>query len=261
MRLQVDGDSSHRSTVLIIDDNVRIGGYLRESLTGTYHVEEASSSNEGIKLAKQKQPDLIITALTREDSDNEVICFHLKNCEATDHIPIVVLSQRNDHSHRIRSFYFSADDYLALPLQQEELNVRVHNLIHLRKTLQRKFSKQVELKPPSIEIQSKDDIFLQRVMTIMENNMHNPLFGAEQFAQQMGLSVRHLSRKLLSLTYHSTNDFIRHMRLQRAAEMLDRKAGTVKEVALHVGFNNLSYFSKCFKEHHNYSPSDYMKRQ
>ena len=260
MRVDLGHDFKHRSTVLIIDDHVKMRAYLRESLGELYNVEEASNSHEGVRIAKQKVPDLIITALTTQAVENESLCFHLKQCEATDHIPIVILSQKNDPSNRIKSFYFGADDYLSLPLQQEELKVRIDNLIRSRKTLRRKYSKHVELRPGSMEIQSKDQVFLQRVMAVMENNMRNPLFGSEQFAREMGLSPRHLSRRLLSLTDHSSNDFIRNIRLQRAADMLDKQAGKVREVALQVGFNNLSYFSKCFKQLHNYSPSDYAKR-
>jgi AraC-like DNA-binding protein len=249
-----------RPRVLIIDDHVKMRSYLREGLAEEYNIEEAASSGDGVRLAKQKLPELIIAALTVNSVENENLCFHLKHCEDTDHIPIVILSYKNDPSHRIRSFYFKADDYLTLPLRQEELKVRIDNLILLRKTLQRKFSKQVELKPGPIEVQSKDQLFLQRVMKVMETNMHNPLFGSEQFAREMGLSLRHLSRKLQALTDHSSNDFIRQIRLQRAADMLHKRAGNVKEVASQVGFNNLSYFSKCFKQFHDYLPSDYSKR-
>jgi DNA-binding response OmpR family regulator len=255
------GDAiKHRSTVLIIDDHATIGAYLRKSLTEQYYIEEASSSKDGIRLAKQKLPDLIVTALTVRASDNEYLCFHLKHCEHTDHIPIIILSQKNDASNRIRSFNFNADDYLTLPIQQEELKVRIANLIRLRKNLRRKFTEQVELKPLPLEIQSKDEAFLQRVMAVMESNMHNPLFGSEQLARQLGLSPRHLCRKLHALTGHSSNDFIRNLRLQRAADMLDKDAGKVREIATRVGFNNFSYFSKCFKEFHCYSPSDFAKR-
>lgn len=260
MRIDLGDAFKHRSTVLIVDDHVNIGAYLRESLGDQYNLEEASNSRDGVRLAKQKLPDLIVTALTIQAAENECLCFQLKHSEDTDHIPIVILSQTSDVYDRIRSFNFSADDHLTLPLQQEELKVRVDNLIRLRKALRQKFSRKVDVKSPSIEVPSSDEVFLHRVMTVLETNMHNPLFGAEQFARQMGLSPRHLCRKLQSLTDHSSNDFIRNIRLRRAADMLDKHAGKVREVALQVGFNNLSYFSKCFKQFYNCSPSDFATR-
>lgn len=259
--LQLDQDElDRRSTVLIIDDNKKVRAYLRDGLKDIYIIEEASDSDDGVRLAKQIIPDLIITALMMQDLDNESICLQLKHYDKTNHIPIVVFSEENDPSSRIKSFYFGADEYMALPLQHAELQIRIENLIQSRRTLQRKFSKQIELKPPPIEAQSKDEIFLQRVIRVMESNMHNPLFGSEQFAEQMGVCHRHLSRKLMLLTGQSTNEFIRRMRLQRAADLLNKQTGKVKEVAHQVGFNNLSYFAKCFKEFHHYLPSDYARR-
>jgi response regulator RpfG family c-di-GMP phosphodiesterase len=260
LRLDQDDAPERRATVLVIDDNKKVRAYLRDGLRDTYTIEEASDSENGVRLAKQIIPDLIITALTTQDQDNESICLQLKHFDKTNHIPIVVLSEGNDPSSRIKSFHFGADDYMALPLQHAELQIRIENLIQSRRTLQRKFSKQIELKLPPIEVQSKDQIFLQRVMRVMQSNMHNPLFGSEEFAEQMGVCHRHLSRKLMFLTGQSSNEFIRQMRLQRAAELLNKQTGKVKEVAHQVGFNNLSYFAKCFKEHHKCSPSDYSKR-
>jgi DNA-binding response OmpR family regulator len=256
----LEDEPKRRSTVLIFDDNVRMRAYLRDGLKEIYVIEEAANSEEGVRLAKQMIPDLIMTALTTQDFDNESLCVQLKHCDQTNHIPIVVLSEGNDPSSRIKSFYFGADDYMVLPLQHAELQIRIENLIESRRILQRKFSKQIELKPPSIEAQSKDERFLQRIMTVLAINMDNHLFGSEQFAEQMGVSHRHLSRRLMSLTGQPCNEFIRRMRLQRAAELLNKETGKVKEVAQQVGFNNLSYFAKCFKQVHNYSPSDYSKR-
>jgi transcriptional regulator GlxA family with amidase domain len=100
---------------------------------------------------------------------------------------------------------------------------------------------------------------LHQIKTVMNANIDNYLFGSEQFAEQLGVSHRHLSRKLMALTGQSCNEFIRQTRLRRAAELLKKQTGNVKEVAHQVGFNNLSYFAKCFKEFHNYLPSDYSK--
>jgi len=260
LRLDQDEDPKRRSTVLIIDDHEKVRAYLRDGLKELYVIEEASDSEDGVRLAMQIIPDLIITALTTQSLDNESLCLQLKHYDQTNHIPIVVFSEGNDPSSRIKSFYFGADDYMALPLQHAELQIRIENLIQSRRTLQRKFSKQIELKPPPIEVQSKDEIFLQRVMMVMQSNMHNPLFGSEEFAEQMGVCHRHLSRKLMFLTGQSSNEFIRRMRLQRAADLLNKQTGKVKEVAHQVGFNNLSYFAKCFKEFYHYLPSDYARR-
>ena len=257
LRLDKDDAIKRRPTILIIGERLRT--FLREALNEIYLIEEVSTSEEGIRFAKREVPDLIITALRAESPDNESLCFQLKHSETTNHIPVVILSELNDPSSRMKSFYFGADDYMWLPLQDVELQIRIENLIQSRRTLRQKFSKEIQLKP-SIEVLSKDERFLQQIMTVMNANMTNHLFGSEQFAEQMGVSHRHLSRKLMALTGQSCNEFIRQTRLRCAAELLNKKTGNVKEVAHRVGFNNLSYFAKCFKELHNYSPSDYSKR-
>jgi AraC-like DNA-binding protein len=149
---------------------------------------------------------------------------------------------------------------MMMPLQPVELQVRIENLIQSRKALQRKFSRQVELKPAAVDVQSEDQLFLQRIMQVMESNMNNPLFGSEQFAKQLGLSQTRLYRKLVAITGYSSNDFIRRMRLQRAADLLEKRVGNISDVAYQVGFNSLSYFAKCFKEFYQSSPRDYAKR-
>ena len=257
LRLDQGDVIERRPTILIIGERLRT--FLQKALSEMYVVEEASNSEEGIRFAKREVPDLIITGLTAASSDNESLCFQLKHCENTNHIPVVILSELNDPSNRIKSFYFGADDYMWLPLQHAELHIRIENLIQSRRTLQRKFSKQIELKP-SIEPQSKDERFLHQITMVMNANIDNRLFGSEQFAEQMGVSHRHLSRKFMSLTGQSCNEFIRQTRLRRAAELLHKQTGNVKEVAQQVGFNNLSYFAKCFKQFHNYLPSEYSKR-
>ena len=99
-------DIERRSTILIIDDHETVRTYLRESLNDTYVIAEASESRHGVRVAKQVVPDLIITAITTQAFDNEYLCFHLKQCESTNHIPVVILSENNDPFNRVKSFLF-----------------------------------------------------------------------------------------------------------------------------------------------------------
>jgi len=173
----------------------------------------------------------------------------------------VIMSLQDDQNNRIKSFYLGADDFMNLPLQEMELQIRVQNLIQSRKALRHKYSHPVELKPAATNILSENEIFLQRIMKVIEDHMSDTLFGSEQFAREMGLSQTRLYRKLISLTGYSSNDFIRRMRLQRAADLLQKQVGNVSEVAYRVGFNSLSYFAKCFRELHKCTPREYAKSQ
>lgn len=246
-------------TILVINENITVRNYLRNALDCGYRIEETRNEIDGLRLAKQILPDLVIIQLNAPFGEDP-LCFQLKRCEKTSHIPVVILTNEDDHQSRIKSFYLGADDFMKLPLQEVELQIRVQNLIQSRKVLLQKFSRMVDLKPSATDAPSVDQLFLERVMKIMENRMADPLFGSEEFAREMGLSQTRFYRKLISLTGYSSNDFIRRMRLQRAAELLQKQVGNVSEVAYKVGFNSLSYFAKCFREFHNATPRDFARK-
>lgn len=252
--------NQQRYTVLVIDDNVELREHLRETLKTAYRIMEAGDSQRGLELANHIQPDLIITDLLMPDVQDESLCYRLKQQENTSHIPIIVLASQDSLFSRVNSFYLGADDYMARPFELIELQIRIQNLIQSRRVLQRKYSRQIEFRPSAVQVQSADDLFLQRAMKVVEENMDNPMFGSDEFAKEVGLSQTRLYRKLVSLTGNSANDFIRRVRLQRAADLFRMKAGNVSEIAYQVGFNSLSYFAKCFKELHQYSPRDFAKR-
>lgn len=248
-----------KSTLLIIDNEGQFES-LKNLMQPYYELVFASGNQQGFDLATQLLPDLILTDLFIPEHENKTLCHRLKQHDNTSHIPIIVLASHDDLYSRIKSFYLGADDYMATPLQSIEFRIRIENLIQSRKILQKKYSRKIELKPAAIEIHSKDEIFLKQVMQVIEANMDNALFGSEQFARQTGLSQTRLYRRMVSLTGYSPNDFLRRIRLQRAADLLNKQAGNVSEVAYRVGFNSMSYFAKCFKELHQYTPREYARR-
>lgn len=248
-----------RYTVLVIDDNAVLRENLRETLKTAYRISVAQDSQQGLELANQIQPDLIITDLLMSEVQGESLCYRLKHQENTSHIPIIILSSQDSLFSRVNSFYLGADDYMTRPLELVELQIRIQNLIQSRRLLRQKYSRQLELRPSPVQVQSADELFLQRAMKVVEDNMDNPMFGSEEFATEVGLSQTRLYRKLVSLTGYSANDFIRRVRLNRAADLFRKQAGNVSEIAYQVGFNSLSYFAKCFKQQHQYSPRDFAK--
>lgn len=248
-----------KSTLLIIDNEVHFE-YLRNLLQSRYELVFATSNELGLDLAIRILPEMILMDLFIQEHEDESLCHRLKQHNKTSHIPILVMASHNDLHSRVKSFYVGADDFMTRPFQCMEIQIRIDNLIQSRKLLQKKYSRSVVLKPSAIEIQSRDELFLQQVMHVVEANMNNALFGSEQFARQTGLSQTRLYRRLVSLTGYSPSDFVRRIRLQRAADLLSKEAGNVSEVAYRVGFNSMSYFAKCFKELHQYSPREYAKR-
>lgn len=256
---QVNGEdhSIHAFTVLIAEDNSDLRFYIRDHFSKQYTILEAADGEEALALAMDKIPDLIISDLMMPKLDGIQLCKKLKSNEKTSHIPIIILTAKTNSETKIEGLETGADDYIGKPFAMNELEVRMHNLIETRKKLQEKYARQMTMQPGEVKITSMDERFLKKIMDVVENHIADTSFGVELFAREVAMSQVQLYRKLTALTAHSPNDFIRHIRLQRAAELLKKKAGNVTEVAYQVGFNNLSYFSKCFRETFGVSPKEY----
>ncbi|SDK98468.1 Signal transduction histidine kinase [Catalinimonas alkaloidigena] len=255
-------DDEQVPLLLIVEDNTEVRRYIRESFDTLYRVEEAVHGQEGLNKAIQLVPDLIISDLMMPRMDGIELCRRLKTDERTSHIPVVLLTARASVESRLDGLETGADDYITKPFHPQELRVRVRNLVESRRKLRERFGKEVvkrevKLEPSEIAVTSSDERFLQNAIGVVEKHMGNPDFAVDTFEQEMALSKMQLYRKLKALTNQSPNEFIRTLRLKRAATLLGAQSGTVSEIAYEVGFNNLSYFSKCFKELFDVTPSEY----
>ena len=245
------------SLVLIVEDNVDMRRFIAAQLKSDYQVVEAEHGRAGLALATEKVPDLIITDLMMPQMDGISLCKHLKTDERTSHIPVIMLTARAGQAHKLEGLETGADDYLTKPFDQQELQVRVKNLIAQRQQLRNHFSNRMTLEPRQIAITSVDEQFLQKMIDLTEAFMSEAEFGAPQLQEHLAMSKTQLYRKVKALTDQSPGEFIRNHRLQRAAQILSRKGDNVTQVAYAVGFNNLSYFARCFKEVYGVAPSAY----
>jgi signal transduction histidine kinase/ligand-binding sensor domain-containing protein/CheY-like chemotaxis protein/AraC-like DNA-binding protein len=244
--------------VLVVEDNADLRYFIRENLQPTYQVVAASDGVEGYKMAMEAIPDLILSDVMMPDMDGITLCRKLKTNEKTAHIPLILLTARAETADKIEGLETGADDYLVKPFAAAELLVRIKNLIDSRRELREHFSRQITLEPAAIPINSVDEQFLQRVMQIIEAHMGDHSFGVEAFCREAGMSRMQLFRKLKALTNHSPGDFIRIMRLKRASDLLAQGAGTIAEVAYQVGFQEPSYFTKCFHKQYGKTPSEFI---
>jgi len=181
----------------------------------------------------------------------------IKTDEITAHIPVILLTARATRESKLEGLETGADDYLIKPFDADELIIRVKNLIAQRRSLRERFSRKLTVDPSEIAVTSADEHFLRRALDIIENNMDDPEFNAESFSKTMAVSRSQLHRKLHALTGQSTTEFIRSIRLKRAAQLLKQGYGTISEIAFEVGFNHLSYFSECFKKQFGMNPKEY----
>jgi len=247
--------------ILVVEDNADILWLISTKMKADFSILEAVDGSAGLKLAIEHMPDLIITDLMMPRMDGYELCEKLKTDIRTSHIPIIMLTAKVNLDDKMMGLEKGADDYITKPFEIREVVARSKNLINQRKILREKFSKEINLDPRDIVITSTDEKFLKKVMDIIEQQMCDEDFDVRKLCREIGMSRSTLFRKLDALTNQSPVDFIRTLRLKRAAIMLREKYGNISEVALEVGFSNPSYFAKMFKKTFSISPSKYAQMQ
>ena len=208
--------------------------------------------------AQSVVPDLVISDWMMPGMDGRTFCQKLKTTNATSHIPVLMLTARADQASKLEGLETGADDYLTKPFDNKELIVRIHNLIEQRKKLRQLFSREMVLQPKQISLPSRDAEFLSRLLSLLEEKYNNPNFSVEELSQEVAMSRMQLHRKLKALTDQSPGEFLRKFRIERAKQMLAVPGMQVSEVCFKVGFNNVSNFSKVFRELIGVTPSEFM---
>jgi signal transduction histidine kinase/DNA-binding response OmpR family regulator/tetratricopeptide (TPR) repeat protein len=248
-------NDTEKPLVLLIDDNEDVRNYIKSILHTQYTLLEAVNGEEGIRQAKSFIPDLIISDVMMPEMNGYEACKRLKKDEKTSHIPVILLTAKASIDSRIQGLETEADLYLNKPFVPKELELCINNLIQSRKKLRERYNRQMVLKPTEIAINSTDELFLQKLMKIVEANYADENFSVEQLSMEIGMSRSQLHRKLHALTNESTSQFIRSFRLQRAMELLKKNHASVSEIAFMVGFASHQYFNKCFSEQYGRTPS------
>lgn len=254
-----DRELNDHPSILVIEDNADLKQFISSGFDGMYTVMTAADGSEGVAIAFEHIPDVIISDVMMPGIDGLELTKRIKEDERTCHIPVILLTARVDGDSRIEGWKKGADDYLAKPFSLEELQIRVINLLEQRKRLAAKFKEEAtnqevirEPREPSL-----DEKFVAKVKAIIETNISNSLFGVEMLAAEMNISRAQLFRKLKALINTSPSEFINDYRLQRAAKLIRAKADNVAQIGYAVGFNEQSYFAKRFRKKYGMSPSEY----
>lgn len=249
--------NENEELVLIVEDNDDVRAYIKDSLIENFRVLEASNGEEGVKKAQKQIPDLIISDVMMPKMDGYQFCKAIRMSEKTSHIPLIMLTAKAGLDDRINGLETGVDTYLTKPFSARELNANVKNLIQQRAQLRKRFSKSTMITPSEVHASSTDQLFLNKILKIIEKHFEDEQFSVETLAGQVNMSVSQLNRKLNALVGQPPGQLIRSFRLQRAAEMLSRHAGSVSEICYQVGFSDNAYFSRAFKKQFKCSPSEY----
>lgn len=252
-----------KKTILIVEDNEDLRFYLKENLRSQYHVEEATNGKEGWDKIKQVNPDLVVSDIMMPLMDGIELAKKIKTGTLTAHIPVVLLTAMGSEEKQIEGFHAGVNDYITKPFTFEILASRIKNLLAQQKLLQKRFQKQIEVNPSEVTVTPVDEKFLKQALEIVEKFMDNADFSVEDFSREMCMSRVALYKKILSLTGRAPLEFIRSIRLKRAAQLLEKSGMSISEIAYEVGFNNPKNFTKYFKEEFKVLPSQYVsgKRQ
>ncbi|WP_259366370.1 MULTISPECIES: ATP-binding protein [unclassified Colwellia] len=264
------------NVVLVIEDNLDMQNHIKRVVEQQHHCLLAMSGEQGLLIAEEYIPDLIVCDIMLTGIDGFEVLKQLKENELTSHIPVILLTARSDLDSRLHGLNLQADEYLSKPFNQQELLIRIENLIENRKLLQQNYlhkfrdhqkeqqkessvKKVSQLTPSESAILSVDEKFIEKLETIVAKMYLETDLGIQDLASNMAMSERQLQRKMKVTLGTTPNNFIKEFRLAKA-QILLQNGSKIGRIALDVGFSSQTYFGRCFKESFNCTPKQYQQQ-
>lgn len=254
---------SSRSTILIVDDEADIRNYLSAELGDTYNILLSEDGRKALAILQREKVDIVLSDVMMPEMDGMELVREIRKNVNISHLPVIMLTAKNTDNDRIESLKLNVDAFIGKPFNLELLRSTIKSLLsrqlHLRNTFSGNQMPAEKIATP--DLKSPDDRLLERVIKVVNDNLSNPDITSEEIAAQVGLSRVHLYRKLLELTNQTASNYIRNIRLNKAAELLKQGKMSVAEIAYEVGFKTPNHFATAFKKVYGMSPSEYMKQR
>ncbi len=256
------GKATVKPTVLVVEDDEDLRHFIREILEDDYTIAEASNGNIGLQMALEIVPDFIVSDIMMPEKDGIEMLQDIKKNATISHVPVVLLTAKTNIESKLSGMSYGADDYITKPFSVPYFKARISNLIEQRRLLQAYFVSGMAngnkgFQPSQIVISSHDEELMRRVMQFIEDNIDNSEFSVEELSQHTAMSRSVFFKKIKSLTGLTPVEFIRDIRMQRAAQILESGEYMVKEVSYMVGISDTKYFAKCFRAKYGLSPLEY----
>ncbi len=259
LREQKTGKEYQLPKILLVEDDNDLRAYLREILSPAYRIIESQLAAPALELVEKQNPDLILSDVMLPDFNGFELCVQIKNTLQTSHVPVVLLTALSDLPNELKGIKSGADAYLSKPFDVQHLLATIENLIVQRRKLKEKFYRGISIDSAEYTSNQGDQAFLTKVMAEIEKNITHSDFDVEALCQSIHLSQPQTYRKIKALTNLSITEFIRNIRLKKAAQLLATGNQSISEVAYEVGFSDPNYFTKCFVKLYGQTPSDFVK--
>lgn len=249
-------DEEKELKIVLVEDNEELRSFLKGVLAKTYSVFDAANGQDGIEITKKIIPDIVISDIIMPEKDGYELCREIKQSGKTCHIPVILLTAKNSQEQIISGYEVGADAYVTKPFDLNIISSQVSRLIKNRELIRKKYQDQNFMIEVADKNLSKDDEFIMNFRTALEKNIADPNYNVKSLAKTLNVSSTQLYRKIKALTGYSPVEFIRIVKLQKSYELLLERNNSVKEVCYLSGFNNISYFIKCFRDHFGITPAN-----
>lgn len=260
-----EGKAGESKNMLLIEDNLELRFFLRSIFISDFNVIEATNGQEGIDKALKFVPDIIISDIMMPEKDGIQLTQELRANVITSHIPVVLLTAKTDMETKLQGMELGVDDYITKPFSAVYLKARVENILDKRVKLQQLYcANLMNIQPapeveeqPQVEMSSQDRKFMVKLTELMEKNMDNGDLIVDDLVQELAVSRSVFFKKLKTLTGLAPIEFIKEMRVKRAAQLIETGDYNMTQIAYMVGINDPRYFSKCFKQRFGMTPTEY----
>lgn len=250
---------NRQDLIMIVDDDKDLCEYVSKELSENYKVITSNSGNEAWNTLLVQRPSIVVTDLMMPDGDGYDLCRRIKANPETDNIAVIVLTSETDDDSRLRSMNLQADHFLPKPFNLALLQSAITQVLRVRENIRNKMRRtEIGQNYGSVEIDSYEDKFIQRVKDMVMSHLDDPDFNVNELSKEIGISRVHLNRKLKEHFGISPNAYIRSVRLKQAAYLLVNNKVNVSEVAYRVGFSSHSYFTSIFHDFFGMSPKEFV---
>jgi len=245
-------------TILLVEDNDDFRTYLRDNLNVYYKIIEAVDGKDGWQKAISRHPDVIVSDISMPNMDGIELSRKIKSDKRVSHIPVILLTALTENAYQLQGLETGASDYLTKPFPFEILNIKIRNLVLLNQRLRETYSRRLSVETPVTAVQSEDEKLMLKVTQYIESNLDSANLSVEELSKHVYMSHASLYRKIVDLTGETPVEFIRSVKLKKAADLLATSDLKISEIGYAVGFTTPNYFTRAFRAKFNISPSEYM---